>query len=78
MRAELLPDDPPTARLRSVDEPARLDDRELLERAFAARNGPKFRALWQGDTGAYTSASEAELALLSMLAFWAGPDARPD
>src|SRR4051812_39857494 len=50
--------------------PERLDDRDLLEKAFAASNGPKFQALWQGDTGAYTSQSEAELALCSMLAFW--------
>ena len=80
LRAELMPDTTPTAPT-VADTPAvrgmvleRLDDRELLERAFAAGNGAKFRALWQGDTSGYKSPSEAELALLSMLAFWTGPD----
>jgi putative DNA primase/helicase len=51
-----------------------LDDRDLLDRAFAAANGPKFRALWQGEINGYASASEAELALINMIAFWTGPD----
>lgn len=51
-------------------------DDTLLERARKARNGAKFRALFdQGDTSGYSSASEADLALASMLAFWCGKDA---
>jgi putative DNA primase/helicase len=54
-----------------------LDDGELLERARGARNGAKFSALYdRGDWQAqgYPSQSEADLALLSMLVFWAGPN----
>ena len=51
-----------------------VDDRELLDRAFAARNGVRVEALYRGDASAYGSASEADLALCDHLAFWAGPD----
>jgi primase-polymerase (primpol)-like protein len=52
-----------------------LDDRELLERAFAARNGAKVQALWRGDTSSYGGDhSAADLALCSALAFWVGDD----
>lgn len=50
-------------------------DDELLARAFDAANGDKLRRLWNGDTTDYPSESEADLALASLLAFWAGPDA---
>lgn len=46
------------------------DDREVLERAFAARNGMDFRRLWNGDWSGYGSHSEADLALVSHLAYW--------
>lgn len=55
-------------------QPLDLDDEELLERARAARNGASFDRLYRGDTAGYQSASEADLALCSMLAFWTGPD----
>lgn len=51
-----------------------LSDQELLERAMTAGNGDKFARLWVGDTRGYASDSEADLALCSLLAFWAGPD----
>jgi hypothetical protein len=48
----------------------------LIEQAMAARNGTKFRALWEGHfTGDYPSHSEADLALCGLLAFWTGRDA---
>jgi primase-polymerase (primpol)-like protein len=50
------------------------DDREVLERAFAAKNGMDFRRLWNGDTSGYGSHSEADLALLSHLLWWSGGD----
>lgn len=50
------------------------DDRHLLERAFAARNGDRVAALWRGELNGYGSQSEADLALCSALAFWTGPD----
>ncbi len=55
-----------------------LDDKELLDKARAAKNGAKFAALydrgdWQGQ--GFSSQSEADLALCGMLAFWTGGDA---
>jgi hypothetical protein len=50
-----------------------LSDQEIIERATEADNGEKFRRLWTGDTSAYASASEADQALCSLLAFWIGP-----
>ena len=51
------------------------DDQELLDEAMSAKNGAKFAALWTGNIDAYDSASEADAALCSMLAFWTGKDA---
>jgi primase-polymerase (primpol)-like protein len=50
------------------------DDYELLARAFRAKNGPKLRALYEGDTSGYSSDSEADCSLCRLLAFWTGPD----
>ena len=52
-----------------------LTDEDVVERASNARNGLKFSHLWKGDTSAYDSHSEADMALCSMLAFWTGGDA---
>ena len=52
------------------------NDEVLLGRARAAKNGTKFRALFdEGDTSAYGSQSEADLALCMILAFWTNRDA---
>jgi len=51
-----------------------LSDEEIIEKARTANNGEKFRRLWSGDTSGYSSASEADAALCSHLAFWTGPD----
>jgi hypothetical protein len=60
---------------RAVPESNReLTDEEIICRAGAAKNGDKFRRLWDGDTSGYTSPSEADLALCSHLAFWCGRD----
>ena len=56
---------------------ARLDlaDDELLERAFAARNGDKVRRLHNGDISEYGGdESAADLALVSHLCFWTPDD----
>ncbi len=51
-----------------------LDLTDVLEVAFRARNGDKFRKLWHGEwEGDYPSHSEADLALSSLLAFYCGP-----
>ena len=51
-----------------------LDDEELLDKTMAAANGAKFEQLWNGDTAGYSSRSEADLALVALLAFWWGDD----
>ncbi len=53
-----------------------LDDDRLLDVAQRAKNGPKFSRLYSGDWKGvgYGSQSEGDLALLSMLAFYTGPD----
>jgi hypothetical protein len=52
-----------------------LSDRELIDRAMAAENGPKFARLWSGDAFDYDGDdSRADLGLLCMLAFWTGKD----
>lgn len=69
---ETFPAEPAPRRLSTVATmPADLSDRELIERAMAARNGGKFRQLWQGDTSEYAGDdSAADEALCCMLAFW--------
>jgi len=52
-----------------------LGDAELIDKASHAKNGEKFRRLWDGDATGYPSRSEADSALASLLAFWCGPDA---
>lgn len=75
IRAELFPPPPKRAPQREPTAPATLDDRELLDRARAARNGAQFEALWQGDASGYGGdQSAADLALAGMIAFWTGPD----
>jgi hypothetical protein len=51
-----------------------LDDQELLDKAFNARNGEAVWRLYYGDINKYGSHSEADLALCSHLAFYTGPD----
>lgn len=57
-------------------QPNSLDDAALIEKARNATNGQRFARLYDGNwNGDYPSQSEADLALCSMLAFWAGGDA---
>ena len=44
-------------------------DQELLDRAFAAKNGDRLKQLFDGDISAYPSQSEADLALCSLSRF---------
>jgi putative DNA primase/helicase len=66
----------PADTARGGAEPSDQDDAEVVRRAGEARNGEKFRRLWEGDTTGYTSASEADLALCSLLRFHCGRDPR--
>lgn len=49
-----------------------LSDEQILEKASKASNKEKFLNLWSGDIKSYPSSSEADLALTSILAFYAG------
>lgn len=52
-----------------------LTDSEVLDLADCAKNGAKFRDLWSGGMAGHASASNADLALCTMLAFWCRKDA---
>lgn len=71
--ARFLPAPPKVERSRPA-ELVDVDDRELFDRALRAANGAQFDRLWHGDTSGYPSRSEADLALVGMIAFWIGPD----
>ncbi len=47
-----------------------MSNEEIQSIASRAANAPKFLALWRGDNEGYTSPSEADLALCSLLAFY--------
>jgi putative DNA primase/helicase len=52
--------------------------KEVVELASRAKNGDKFRQLWEGKwQGNYTSQSEADQALTNLLAFYTGRTQRP-
>jgi hypothetical protein len=80
--AEVFPPKTETAKPQNSPQPTGLDDAALLQKAMAAKNGDKFRALWEGDYSAYSGTgaggqqvdgrSEADLALCNMLYFWTG------
>jgi len=55
-----------------ADEP--IYDEGILQKASKARNGEKFNKLWNGDFSGYSSQSEADQALCSILAFHAKGD----
>lgn len=56
--------------------PISLSDADLISKAKTnQRTGPEFTLLWDGDwQGRYPSQSEADYALMKMLAFWTGKD----
>lgn len=60
--------------LKEITPSLDLSDEDILSKAFRARNGSEFLKLWNGDISRYPSRSEADLALVSYLSFWAGPD----
>lgn len=69
LHAQAFPSEQPPIASKPAD-PLTMGDGELLRRAFDAGNGDKVRRLYEGDTSGYPSPSEADLALLSLLAFW--------
>ena len=55
-----------------------LADEEVVRLARGARNAAKFEALWEGDISGYASHSEADQALVSLLAFYTQDEAQLD
>ena len=64
---------PPTPAVAAPGE-SYLSDEAVIAKASSAHNGEKFRRLWDGDITGYKSQSEADAALLSILAFWCSGD----
>jgi hypothetical protein len=55
-----------------------LTDEQIIALAKGAKNAWKFEALWEGDTNGYASHSEADQALISLLAFYTQDEAQLD
>ena len=55
-----------------------LTDEKVIELARGAKNSAKFEALWSGDTSGYASHSEADHALISLLAFYTQDEGQLD
>jgi primase-polymerase (primpol)-like protein len=69
------PDEPPSRVRPGCTYPRIMDDDVVLERARSAKNGARFRALFdEGGLCGYASESEADQALSNLLAFWTRRD----
>src|SRR5215208_8351815 len=55
-----------------------LTDEEIISLVRSAKNAAKFEALWQGDISGYASHSEADQALISLLAFYTRDEGQLD
>lgn len=66
----LVAEMPMTVTASLVDVDAIINDEQLWDMAAKATNGDKFSRLWNADITGYGSQSEADFALLSMLAFY--------
>ncbi len=53
-------------------------DEEIIALARGAKNSAKFEALWSGDISVYPSSSEADQALVSLLAFYTQDEGQLD
>ena len=56
--------------IRSNGHRSELTDDDVIRLARDAKNSAKFEALWLGDVSGYPSDSEADQALISLLAFY--------
>jgi hypothetical protein len=63
----------PVPAARSTSHPMD-NDMALLEHMFASQSGELIKALWEGDTTGFPSASEADWALVRHLVWWTGHD----
>jgi hypothetical protein len=64
--------------IRTNGHRSELTDEEVIRLARGAKNCVKFEALWLGDIRGYSSASEAELALVSLLSVYTQDEAQLD
>jgi len=58
----------------SPKNPNDLTYQEIVDLACAAKDGSRFKQLWNGGSIGYDSTSEADLAFCCLLAFWTGGD----
>ncbi len=61
---------PSTTNTELVEVAPTMPDDNLLRMAMGAKNAAKFNALWSGDFNSYPSQSEADHALIALLAFY--------
>ena len=64
------PQEMPTKQAQGVD----IEDAPLIAKMQKGKSGQAFAALWAGDTSAYPSHSEADVALCNILAWWTNGD----
>lgn len=64
----------PSTAATAIPNESYLSDDAVIAKASAAQNGEKFKRLWNGDITGYKSQSEADAALVSILAFWCSGD----
>lgn len=50
------------------------NDSELIQKIVNSKNGYKFQSLYRGDRAGYSSASDADIALCNILAYWCNGD----
>lgn len=75
LHQKIFGDQPEETRAPAAIQPVSLGDIELLNVILQSKQAPKFTKLWAGKwTGDYSSQSEADLALCSILAFYTGND----
>jgi hypothetical protein len=72
LHAELFPSEKkPTGKTRVATEPLDQSDASIIEKIRQSKkDGARFSALFGGSTEGYSSASNADLALCNILAFW--------
>ena len=78
---EIFPEEMKRSREGPRQRPAKpcspeMQDDILIQKALQAKNGPEFKALWNGSTSSYGGDdSAADMAFANMLGFWTGGNA---
>lgn len=75
LHTKYLPSEAPRMDAQRYTQEVDLDDQAVIDKARACKSGYLFNMLYSGNwQGAYTSQSEADLALCNQLAFWTRKD----